>query len=271
MLCRFFFFCFESRCVHLACTTVFWIIDRRPCCRIAGKIAVRTTRRPRTRTWPINLDQPRSSSWTFVALVVVVVVAGGGGGGGAWTFSRRICYAFYRAPGRPRLSLSLSYSLLFISLFLSPSFAVSLSLILTRRSLPLPILSLSRSLYLILWLPRSFSLSLSDSLRLSLRFVSLVLCRSLVLSVSLQPPAHLPLHLSDAPLHTLSSLRQPCSRTVAYPYDFPYPHLPRASSLAPSARVFFIYSAIPRSNAWSPRCVCTTMIPAFRRSAATTF
>lgn len=53
------------------------------------------------RTWPVLLAtrQLSSTSWTRCR---------GGGGDGAWTFSRRICYAFYRAPGRLHLPLCLS-------------------------------------------------------------------------------------------------------------------------------------------------------------------
>lgn len=78
-------------------------------------------------------------------------------------------------------------------------------------------------------------LALARSLRLSFsRFLSfwINVCR-------LPPPhAYLPLHLSAAPLHTLSSLRQPYSHDHVHPYNFPYPHLPRAFS---TFRTRFLY------------------------------
>lgn len=78
-------------------------------------------------------------------------------------------------------------------------------------------------------------LALAPSLRLSFpRFLSfwIAVCR-------LPPPhAYLPLHLSAAPLHTLSSLRKPYSHDHVHPYDFPYPHLPRVFS---TFRTRFLY------------------------------
>lgn len=67
---------------------------------------------------------------------------GGGGGGGAWTFSRRICYAFYRAPGRLPHRLSLSRSVLLLRFSrcraFSSSLLLSVSLFLSDRRVPSP-------------------------------------------------------------------------------------------------------------------------------------
>lgn len=81
----------------------------------------------------------------------------------------------------------------------------------------------------------ALALALARSLRLSFpRFLSfwIAVCR-------LPPPhAYLPLHLSAVSLHTLSTLRQPYSHDHVHPYNFPYPHLPRAFS---TFRTRFLY------------------------------
>lgn len=98
--------------------------------------------------------------------------------------------------------------------------------------------------------PLGASFSVYPRLAPSSSFVSLVLAPSPRLSFSRflscwipvcrlpLPHAYLPLHLSAAPLHTLSSLRQPYSHDHVHPYNFPYPHLPRAFS---TFRTRFLY------------------------------
>lgn len=94
----------------------------------------------------------------------------------------------------------------------------------------------------------SVSLALSHVRALRPSFPLFLFCWTAVYHL---PPSHayLPLHLSASPLHTLSSLRQPCPHDRVHPYNFPYPHLPCASSVP--SRAFSLF--IPRFHGTTQR------------------
>ena len=197
MLCH--FFCFRLFQRRAPCNIVGPHHRHRHCCPITGSFghlgldSLTDDLSPHVARAACHSSTFVDVSWTRCRV---------GGGDGAWTFSRRICYAFYRASGRLHLPLCLSPSSLrplvhpFLSLYLAFAFFVLPSLCFSSAGPPCTI-----------------------SLHLTLIYPSTCLPRRCTPSLPSVNPA----------------------RTIrVHPYNFLYPHLPCASSVSSHAFSLFI-------------------------------